>query len=311
MKLKVLAAIMILGLACGTTEVAFGAVTPGTKCAKSGAVQIYKSKTYTCLKLGKYLYWSNGVAMAALPSPTPTKVNSNAGGRPLTWTYSPSPDVPKAPLQVSNLLASSYNSNGITLTFTFDLTDPLNADFSDLAIQVYSSVTNTYSPISNIPISSLSSTSSSQTLLITPYQLSTSGYSNLTHFTKIELATDAASYTLGFEETTLPLYQTSVIAPIITVTPSVASYSVNITNLSALEALGCPDVVIEEFISSDTLAQVQAEDSAHTSTWHQVGPPTTASPVQVLAIDSAHRWIRAYGEDIFGGKSPYSNYVYQ
>lgn len=36
------------------------AVTPGSKCSKAGAKQIYKSKVYTCIKLGSKLYWNNG-----------------------------------------------------------------------------------------------------------------------------------------------------------------------------------------------------------------------------------------------------------
>ena len=37
------------------------AVTPGSKCSKVGLKQIHKGKVYTCIKLGKKLYWNNGV----------------------------------------------------------------------------------------------------------------------------------------------------------------------------------------------------------------------------------------------------------
>lgn len=39
-----------------------GAVTPGSACKKAGIKQVYKKKTFTCIKLGKKLYWDNGVS---------------------------------------------------------------------------------------------------------------------------------------------------------------------------------------------------------------------------------------------------------
>lgn len=37
-------------------------VIPGSKCNKVGIKQIYKKKIFTCIKLGKKLYWDNGVS---------------------------------------------------------------------------------------------------------------------------------------------------------------------------------------------------------------------------------------------------------
>lgn len=42
-------------------------ITPGTSCKKAGATQVYKGKTYTCIKLGKKLYWNNGVKVNKYP----------------------------------------------------------------------------------------------------------------------------------------------------------------------------------------------------------------------------------------------------
>jgi hypothetical protein len=36
-------------------------ITPGTKCSKAGLTQLYSGKNYSCIKLGKNLYWNNGV----------------------------------------------------------------------------------------------------------------------------------------------------------------------------------------------------------------------------------------------------------
>lgn len=59
-------------------------VTPGTTCKKSGAQEVYKGKIYTCIKLGKKLYWNNGKVIkqvsatpSSSPSSSPTVVPQN------------------------------------------------------------------------------------------------------------------------------------------------------------------------------------------------------------------------------------------
>ena len=44
-----------------STSTAHSVVTPGSTCSKSGIKQIYKGKTYTCIKSGKKLVWDKGV----------------------------------------------------------------------------------------------------------------------------------------------------------------------------------------------------------------------------------------------------------
>ena len=48
-------------------------IISGLKCSRSGMKQVYKGKTYTCIKLGKKLYWNNGVKNA-LTSTVPVVV---------------------------------------------------------------------------------------------------------------------------------------------------------------------------------------------------------------------------------------------
>jgi hypothetical protein len=55
-----------------SAPLAHSVVTPGAKCTKAGVKQVYKGKTYTCIKLGKKLYWNNGVVVNPTPTPTPT-----------------------------------------------------------------------------------------------------------------------------------------------------------------------------------------------------------------------------------------------
>lgn len=60
--------LVALSLVFNALPVANAAVTPGTKCSKVGIKQTYKGKVYTCIKLGKNLYWNNGTRNV---SPTP------------------------------------------------------------------------------------------------------------------------------------------------------------------------------------------------------------------------------------------------
>ena len=59
-----------------SAPLAHSAVTPGSKCSKTGVKQVFRGKTYTCIKLGKKLYWNNGVVVkvTSLPSPTVTVI---------------------------------------------------------------------------------------------------------------------------------------------------------------------------------------------------------------------------------------------
>ena len=68
---------------------ASAAVTPGATCSKAGVKQVYKGKTYTCIKSGKKLVWGKGVVKATStpttkPSitPTPTPTPSTSSGNP-------------------------------------------------------------------------------------------------------------------------------------------------------------------------------------------------------------------------------------
>jgi hypothetical protein len=71
---KLVIAVLILGVSLSGTS-ANAAVTPGSKCSKAGIKQTYKNKTYVCIKLGKKLYWDNGVNIKqpAKESPQPSQ----------------------------------------------------------------------------------------------------------------------------------------------------------------------------------------------------------------------------------------------
>ena len=68
---------LILSFSLSATS-ANAAVTPGSKCSKAGTKQTYKDKTYTCIKLGKKLYWDNGITFSTKPSASPEKLVCSA-----------------------------------------------------------------------------------------------------------------------------------------------------------------------------------------------------------------------------------------
>lgn len=57
------------------------AIKAGSICKTSGQKQTYNSKTFTCIKIGKKLYWSQGVATS--PSATPKPIVNNLAG--MAW----------------------------------------------------------------------------------------------------------------------------------------------------------------------------------------------------------------------------------
>jgi hypothetical protein len=113
--------IIVVSLLSITAIQAGAAITPGTKCSKAGLQSVYKSKIYTCLKLGSKLFWNNGVTFFLTnpsPSPAPTVT--------VTATPSPAPTVtitasPKAIPTSLPAVTSFYASiGGSFLSFSFN-----------------------------------------------------------------------------------------------------------------------------------------------------------------------------------------------
>lgn len=103
------------------------AATPitGKTCPKLGAKQVYKGKTFTCIKSGKKLVWNKGVVIVAVPqpsvtpSPTPISV-SNVGP-----TLSPTPSESPSPTPTATPSPSPTSSPTPTIV-------PTPKSFSDL-----------------------------------------------------------------------------------------------------------------------------------------------------------------------------------
>lgn len=64
-------------------------VTPGSKCSKAGVKQTYKSKVYTCIKLGNKLYWNNGISQKKNPSSRTYAIGEVGPGGGIVFYVSP------------------------------------------------------------------------------------------------------------------------------------------------------------------------------------------------------------------------------
>ena len=73
MKKTILVFLIVAGLINPTPfALAASKITPGSACKKDNQQAIYKNKIYTCIKLGKKLYWDNGRSYILSPTPTAT-----------------------------------------------------------------------------------------------------------------------------------------------------------------------------------------------------------------------------------------------
>jgi hypothetical protein len=73
MKKTILVSLIVAGLINPTPFAsAASKITPGSTCKKDNQQAIYKNKIYTCIKLGKKLYWDNGRSYVLSPTPTAT-----------------------------------------------------------------------------------------------------------------------------------------------------------------------------------------------------------------------------------------------
>ena len=102
--MKKLAVLLCIGLVLVLTPNAIAAskITSGSTCKKVNQQAIYKNKIYTCIKLGKKLYWDNGhsyvlsptATASAIASATPTPAQAISPKPTTQPTPSPSKSVP-------------------------------------------------------------------------------------------------------------------------------------------------------------------------------------------------------------------------
>ena len=127
-------AIAAIFLAILSAPSSFGAKAPvpGAKCPKLKATQVFKGKTYTCIKSKKKIVWSKGVAIRPVVTPTPTPAVTPTPTQTVTPTptptATPTPSVTPTPTQVGYTMdqvrANNTSASCWTLIdgFVYDLT---------------------------------------------------------------------------------------------------------------------------------------------------------------------------------------------
>jgi len=128
MKKSMLVFLIVTGLINPTPlAIAASKITPGSTCKKVNQQVIYKNKIYTCIKLGKKLYWDNG-ATYKIERPTPMASQS---AKPIA---SPTPSASATACKTSlptPIITVSPRSLGYLVTFEKPLSP--NFDFIEIA----------------------------------------------------------------------------------------------------------------------------------------------------------------------------------
>lgn len=77
MKKTIFVFLIVVGL-INPTPFSFGAskITSGSTCKQENQQAVYKNKIFTCIKLGKKLYWDNGRSYVLNPTPTASAIVS-------------------------------------------------------------------------------------------------------------------------------------------------------------------------------------------------------------------------------------------
>ena len=124
-----LVVLLCIGLVVSLTQSANAAskITPGSICKKVNQQVIYKNRIYTCIKLGKKLYWDNG---AAYKIERPTSMASQSAKPIASPTPSASATACKTSLPTP-IITVSPRSLGYLVTFGKPLSP--NFDFIEIA----------------------------------------------------------------------------------------------------------------------------------------------------------------------------------
>ncbi len=119
--MRILIQILIATLAVMTLPVVAATVTPGTSCKKAGLTKVSNGKKFTCIKLGKKLYWDNGKKLPSKATPTssPTLTSPTSP----TPTSSPTLTSPTSPTPTSSptLISPSIPTPTSTYSGAIDL----------------------------------------------------------------------------------------------------------------------------------------------------------------------------------------------
>ena len=259
-------------------------IVPGTKCAKANQTQVFKGKKYTCLKLGKNLYWGNGVLIT---QPVPTKTASPSP------SPTPTPEITYLPSSTSECV-STWNDSTLHLAWTFDATNASNKYVFEFMIQL--AIGNVTEKIYTL----MNKTSNSQSYELT-YDVNSSLFGFFQQkFDSISISAADSLGNVGASCKIIPQgYRNSLPAPIISVTSINHGYMVSWTPSTDTTS---NEISIEEYITIDKV-------SVPTGNFTQVYL-SGVNPAVILRSTTEGRWIKARFADKSGSYGPYGAAVY-
>jgi hypothetical protein len=276
--------ILALSLLLSTSQNVYAAkVTPGSTCKKPNIQEVYKGKIYTCIKLGKKLYWSNGVKYTTnpvTPNPVPSKVNP-------TPTPTPTPiQTAVKPGKMTNISAQWEElTDGPTLKVTFDFDFSQAANLNVTNFQYYLTSGQTRSSLIVVLFKYLENLNN-----FGPFKSSFAVF-------EISAADNFGNFGEWASLSSIPAYSPDLCVPAIRAISITNGYSVEDTS-------GC--IKPFEFFSIEEV--VSNATGVPTGGWQQIYLDKPV-PARVLTASTEVRWIRARYVSKVGVYGNYSNAV--
>ena len=295
--------VFILFLLVGTSA-SNAAVTPGSKCSKAGMKQTYKGKTYTCIKLGKKLYWNNGtLVVVSTPKPTANP------------TPTPTPTPKKLVPPKFSILSANFIESDILIKF--DLLGESNVAFGDFKVEVFDSLKKRFFALKagfgypasvflakkngtyefQIPAKDLDQSIAIDTVISNITQVRV----QLVYFDKQDPFSERIA--IGWIESKLFAYVSNLPKPEFTLSGGQDAYVVTLKPEKLRLIPNYYGLIIEELITSETdKAKISLE-----SGWRQATAISQNSTILVNAPTGGARWVRVKYVTSSGSASGYSD----
>ena len=310
---RITVSILLIGtLILSALPSANAAVTPGSKCSKAGVKQTYKGKVYTCIKLGKKLYWNNGVRVVTTrPTPTPTPTP-----KPMpTPTPKPTPTPTKlAPPKFSILSANFVESD---ILIKFDLLGESNVAYGNVKVEVFDSLNKRYEPLNagfgypatvflakkndsyefQIPAKDLARSISIDTVISNISQVRI----QLVYFDKNDIFSERIA--TGWIESNPFTYVSNLPKPEFSLSGGQDTYIVTLNPEQLRLIPNYFGSIIEELITSE----IDKANISLVSGWRQATAISRDSTVVVFAPTGGARWVRVKYVTTWGSTSGYSD----
>jgi len=304
MKRTLTTMILLTFLTAGLSAPANAAVKAGTKCTKLGLTAQSGGKKYTCIQLGKYLYWNNGSAVksAAKPivSPSPvTTVNPNADEKtptPVTSVTAKWGSDKQIPTPITSATAR-WSDDNLIFDIKWDSGNQSNAKAQSFMIEmtikneVYKTKKDVFPIIRQNQQTLVLTRSINQSIFGVPQ----------TEFNKvcIYVVDDFINKSPNYCLTDIPRFVLPISPPVISVSPIINGYTVTYVtpNSDFFNA-----IQIVEYTSSSSSEPTGVNYSA--TSWNK------SNPVNVIVQTTNSRWVKARFSSNLGIWTDYSAAVF-